>query len=139
MCKTCMFCEISVFCPDAFNSDWFQNQSVSDQKLKFGAHRICKFGSLEIGFVEDLNAPDWFLQVAFHCSFEGILGVPRLAAPRGAVMGLQPGSHRSHKRCYHAIWTLLATISQASDLELALRQSFTDVLEKDAEVVVVAS
>ena len=50
MCKTCMFWEISDFSPDAYNSDWFQNQSVSDQKLKFGTHRICKFGSLKTGF-----------------------------------------------------------------------------------------
>ena len=48
-------------------------------------------------------------------------------------------AHRSHKRCCHAIWTLLATISQASDLEVDLRQSFNDVLEEDVEVVVVAS
>ena len=39
-----------------------------------------------------------FLQVALNCSFEGILGVPRLAAPRGAVMGLQPGPLRPGPR-----------------------------------------
>ena len=37
------------------------------------------------------------------------------------------------------MWTLLATMSQASDLEVDLRQSFSDVLEKDAEIAVVAS